>query len=666
MSRAHPQRDRRRPLVGEPRARSRPRAVTARSLFAGLVCLVMVAMAGVGVQGGAAAHADTTGAGWRISSYDLKAVVDRDGDASVVLNLAFDFGDHGGHGPYLTFTRRQGLVDDPDHWRMIDYSDVSVESATRAPTDTRTTETAETMLIRIGSESRVVTGVQKYRISYTVHGLIKRSDPVSGKDEVDWQVLDDFDVPIGSTTVMVSGPGPVQKAFCFNDFRSCSASRPGGKARFDAGPVQAGRPLRVGAAFQAGTFSAAADARLSTRTHPQTSGSAPSAHRRGWGEAMALKVGSAVGMAVASLVGALLVVGMWRRGSDGRDGPATPSEPGPEKAAQRARAAPAAEVCRPPVDVSPAEAGLLMDGRAGIEDVTAAILDLAVRGHIRIRPITLASQKHRRTPPSDWSLDLRKKPDDGLRAWELELLANFIGPGGSTSAQLIEQSYGNRALSGARRDLDQAVVANGWYSRSPRLERRLSAFVGLGVLAVGALIAVLAGAAGLGLVGVPVMVAGVLMAILGLVRPPGRTASGAAVLDQIEGFRRYLATLDADQIRLQKNVDVLSRYLPWAVTLGLSNRWIALVGELGASGGYKGSFTWCGGLHALDKSYDTGSSGGLVRAMDDMTSAVASSLRLGSRSAIFRYVPIGLAAGGYHGSGGGGGGGFGGGGGGGW
>lgn len=639
-----------------------------------MLCLVLTAVAGVGMQGGAAAHADGAGAEWRISSYDLRAAVDRDGDAKVVLNLVFDFGDHGGHGPYLTFTKRQGSVDDPDHWRMIDYSDVSVESATGAPTDTRTTQTAETMLIRIGSESRVVTGVQRYRVSYTVHGLIKRSDPVSGKDEVDWQVLDDFDVPIGSTTVMVSGPGPVQKAFCSNGFRSCRASRSGGKARFDVGSVQAGLPLRVGAGFPAGTFSAAADARLSRRTHPQTSGSAPSAYRRGWGEAMALNVGSAVGMVVAALLGAVLVVGMWRRGSDRRDASSgTAPEPGRERAGPHAREARAALVCRPPVDVSPAEAGVLMDGSAGLEDVTAAVLDLAVRRHIRIRPIVYASQKHRRTPPSDWSFDLRKKAEDPLRAWELVLLDDFIGVEGSTTAHLAGQSYGNHALSDARRDLDQAVVANGWYSRSPRLERTLSVLVGLGVVAVGALIAALAGAAGLGLVGVPVMVAGVLMAILGLMRPPGRTASGAVVHDQIEGFRRYLATVDADQIGAQKNADVLSRYLPWAVALGVANRWIALFGELGASGHHEGSFSWCGGLHALDKSYDTRFGGGLARAMNDLTSAVASSLRRSARPAILEHLPLGFPYGSYHGTysggfGGGGsaGGGFGGGGGGGW
>jgi hypothetical protein len=55
----------------------------------------------------------------------------------------------------------------------------------------------------------------------------------------------------------------------------------------------------------------------------------------------------------------------WRRGRDPRKRPVTVQY-------------------EPPKDVSPAEAGVLIDERADMRDVIATLVDMAVRGYIRI------------------------------------------------------------------------------------------------------------------------------------------------------------------------------------------------------------------------------------------------------------------------------------------
>ena len=47
-----------------------------------------------------------------------------------------------------------------------------------------------------------------------------------------------------------------------------------------------------------------------------------------------------------------------------------------------------------------------------------------------------------------------------------------------------------------------------------------------------------------------------------------RTAVGRAWTDQIEGFRTYLSTAEAESLNFQEGEDLFTRYLPWAVLFG--------------------------------------------------------------------------------------------------
>ena len=63
-----------------------------------------------------------------------------------------------------------------------------------------------------------------------------------------------------------------------------------------------------------------------------------------------------------------------------------------------------------------------------------------------------------------------------------------------------------------------------------------------------------------------------------------RTADGRAVCDQVEGFKTYLATAEADQLRFEEGEDIFSRYLPWAIAFELADRWAKICGDLVAMG----------------------------------------------------------------------------------
>ncbi|TRY16934.1 DUF2207 domain-containing protein [Tessaracoccus rhinocerotis] len=88
-----------------------------------------------------------------------------------------------------------------------------------------------------------------------------------------------------------------------------------------------------------------------------------------------------------------------------------------------------------------------------------------------------------------------------------------------------------------------------------------------------------AGFIGLGLGSV---VAAVLVSSAKPVRSLG--ATGSALLDQVRGFRQYLATAEADQLDYEAGQDIYSRHLPWAVLFGLTERWTRVCRELASAG----------------------------------------------------------------------------------
>jgi uncharacterized membrane protein len=63
-----------------------------------------------------------------------------------------------------------------------------------------------------------------------------------------------------------------------------------------------------------------------------------------------------------------------------------------------------------------------------------------------------------------------------------------------------------------------------------------------------------------------------------------RTAEGRAMCDQVEGFRSYLATAEADQLKFEEGEDIFSKYLPWAIIFELADRWAKICSDLVAMG----------------------------------------------------------------------------------
>ncbi len=237
---------------------------------------------------------------------------------------------------------------------------------------------------------------------------------------------------------------------------------------------------------------------------------------------------------------------------------------------------------RPPEGLMPAAGGALVSERAVPRDVVATVVDLAVRGLVRIeeRPSMHGDPDyvlHRLKPLSD---------DPLLRPFERALLARLFGPDGALA---------ERRLSEVRRDYDavfpplrdelyRTMVRDGLFPASPERVRALWLVIGLVVIGLAAF--VLTGGAravvssplrlGLGL-----GVAGLVIAVLSPLMPR-KTLRGAQILAHVRSFREFLERTSQDELR-RLPPDTMHKWLAWAIALGVSERWIHAFNGLAVS-----------------------------------------------------------------------------------
>jgi hypothetical protein len=253
-------------------------------------------------------------------------------------------------------------------------------------------------------------------------------------------------------------------------------------------------------------------------------------------------VGSAV--AVLALVGG----GVWLLLRRGRDRRYVGEIPGLAPVAGSA----AAEEMRPfgdsgegPVEWSPPDGlrpgllGTLIDEQANVLDVTATIVDLAVRGYLRIDEIPDQGLFSSR----DWQLVQLKGGDTELLDYEQKLFAALFTGRHVVRLSELKQHFADD-LQRVQSSLYDELVYRKWYRRRPDSTRTAWGFFGLlAVAAAAGITYLLARYTTFGLVGVALVVGAGVLWLVGR-DMPARTGSGSAVLARTLGFRRYLATAD--------------------------------------------------------------------------------------------------------------------------
>lgn len=596
-----------------------------------------------------AARADGDPADDVVRSLDVAIDLAADGTASVTETYQWDFGTRNGLGFYRVLISAMGYDPDPDKLRTYLYSDYAVTSPSGAPAEVWVERnTGSEIWLSVGApdgSSDTRTGVQTYVLTYQLEGTlnaIRGQSDVPDQDEFYWNIFTDFEVPFDQVNVTVTGPAAVTNQACYQgpltgNTPCASATANGNSASFSGTAIAAREGFTVVAAWAPGTFTNT-DPILIDK--PESQGEANFQillQRFPWLEkvrdvwnftsehAPAITGGI---LALAGLFGAVRVA----RGRDQMyDGvpPGTLEQPG---APVKTVTTPPAVAVRftPPEGLTPGQASVLMAEQASVDALSATMIDLAVRGFLTIRVEGTTMFRKR---PNNWRLTrVPDAPRGELLPHEEGLMSSLFGGSKSVTTRGLSGSFSSRVRR-FQRQLTRDSDERGWFRRpglvtvgKPRQDWTVSrvifglisilvrvVFIGMVVVAFFGVPRILFGFSPEPNTNILQMIPWRIVAVVAaalfafpVVRrltakaAHGRSAEGRALYDQLRGFKEYIATADADQIRWEEGQDIFSKYLPWAMVFGEAERWSSVFEKLAEEGRYTPNLYWYSGSDFRD------------------------------------------------------------------
>ena len=233
-----------------------------------------------------------------------------------------------------------------------------------------------------------------------------------------------------------------------------------------------------------------------------------------------------------------------------------------------------APMYEPPPGISPAEAGTLLDDSIHPRDITSTLIDLAVRGYIKIEETEekglVFSHKdyvfHLLKPMAQWT-------DKDLAPHERVMLENVFQGGAETRLSSLKNRF-YTAVPIIRQDIMAALKNKGIYLLDPESANGFS---------IGAVFAILIPFGILQYLGwlnflssIPLVIGSVLISAgiwwLFARVMTAKTIKGGRVHIAVLGFQEFMNRVDAERLKLMPPT-TFEKFLPYAMALGVEHHW---------------------------------------------------------------------------------------------
>src|SRR5690625_4939815 len=540
--------------------------------------------------------------------YSLSANVQADGTMDVEIDIDYDFQDEESRGIFLTYYSRQEIEGETDRLRVFRYRDVEVSSSTGASTTVEAKEEDNNFIIRIGDEDKAdLTGLHSYHVSFTVEGIPNPGVGEDGEDEIYWNVIGSgFNERVEDIRVEITAPNAPQQVTCHAGIsasdEACDAAKvDGDTAIFTHDAVDPGRLLTVAAEYEPRTFPRAEI--LTTRT-PSMGGAG---------------LAKAAGAIVLVLTVIVAVLGRQKKRDQAYEG-LPPGVIADKPVAAPTTIAPRKENFpvrfEPPEKIGPATTAVLVNKKFRAADLPITIIDLAVRGFVTID----VDMK------GNWTFQPTGTEANVKNRHEKQVLAAITARGKQpTTIKDLPKSARRKLYNEQRKVLRDATSTGLFVKGASKAQARRGAaafgFMGLSLFTV-----TLGFRVGLGWLGLAPVGIG-----LGLLvtrkHVPVRTAKGHALYAQAMGFRTYLATAEANQLKFEAGRDIFSEYLPYAIAFGVEARWKDLFDDLISRGEWTITPSWHRGSTISDGRMRLGTKHGMRSEMRSLARSTSRSVR---------------------------------------
>ena len=227
----------------------------------------------------------------------------------------------------------------------------------------------------------------------------------------------------------------------------------------------------------------------------------------------------------------------------------------------------------PPKGMCPAEAGTLLDDTIHPRDITSTIVDLAVRGYIKLEEkvdtFLLFHHKdylfHLLKPREQWGSDVTPH--------ERVMLDNiFLSGTGVRLSDLKNRFY--TVIPIVREDIMSSLKSKGIYTLDPESANGYSIVAGVAIAILVVAVQIM-GWMNL-FYSIPLVIGSVLVSVLiwwlFARQMTAKTVAGARIRIAVLGFQEFLNRVDADRIK-SMSPDTFEKFLPYAMALGVEHNW---------------------------------------------------------------------------------------------
>jgi uncharacterized membrane protein len=465
-----------------------------------------------------------------IKNFYMEMLMSEDGSISVQEDIEYDFGNEYKHGIIREIPYKYQIGIKNYNLRMHVHRATNFDGV---PYKSKVSRDQGRLIVKVGDPDKVVNGVKNYRIDYIVDGAITF---FNNHDEIYWNVTgNEWKVPMRRASARVYFDKGVPKgatAKCHTGVygskaEECDFNMTPTSIEFDAlRGFGEGEGLSIVIGIPKGFFK-----------EPSTLRKASWFISDNWFFAL-------------PFLTLFLISYVWY--SRGRD---------PE-----GRSVVAVRY-EPPVDITPAEAGTLMDESADILDVTSTVIDLAVRGFLKIEEIE--STRFIFFSDRDYKLIKLKDPGENeLKTHESEVFSGLFGAGkGMVMISELKDNF-YKVLPPIKKALYQELISSRYFSSNPENIRGIFKWIGIGIIVVSMFLFQFWG------VKLSIVLSGLFVLIFSRFMPR-KTKKGSLAKEELLGFREFIERAEKDRIeKLAKDDPTLfDRVLPYALVFNLGDRW---------------------------------------------------------------------------------------------
>jgi hypothetical protein len=227
----------------------------------------------------------------------------------------------------------------------------------------------------------------------------------------------------------------------------------------------------------------------------------------------------------------------------------------------------------PPDGLRPAEIGVLTDEKVDLRDIVATVIDLAVRGHLRIE------EKEERgwlLTDTDTYFERIANPGDRLTAYERIILDGLFESGDRVEMDALKNKF-YKHVGTVKDSLYDDLTRRGFFRAGPDRVRKMWILLAVVTLAVFLVPGFVLGKPAF------LFAAPVNALIVGLFAPfmPARTRAGRREYLKLRGFEEFLGRTEESRFKdLDLPATTFEKYLPYAMALGVSDQWARLFRDM--------------------------------------------------------------------------------------